>query len=203
MSDDTPTQLLPEPPDSPDTLAAERSTSKKLLITLIAVGGALLIALIVVLVLLFGQGGSGPQAAPTDSATPSDTPEPSDTPSDTPSPTATTPTEPDPAPEPDPPAPPPAPSDIISYTVSKSTVDCSSGNPVTITFHWNTTGDSVSFGVGTDFADAQPYETDLPAVGGRTIDYQCGQSGAQQKYAIAVFHNGQVIARQTMIVKEN
>jgi hypothetical protein len=100
------------------------------------------------------------------------------------------------------PPPPPPPSDIVSYTVSKKTVDCSSNNPVPITFNWNTTGESVSFGVGTDFADSQPYESGLPPVGGRTIDYQCGQSGNQQKYSIAVFHNGSVIARQTIVVKE-
>jgi hypothetical protein len=94
---------------------------------------------------------------------------------------------------------------IVSYSVSDNNVDCteSGGNPIPITFNWNTTGTSVNFGVGTDFADSQPYTTGLPGVGGVTIDYQCGQSGSQQKYAIAVFHNGEVIARKTMVVKEH
>lgn len=199
MTDDTPTQRLPESSDATGELVEERKKSKALLFTLVGVGAALLIAIIVLLIILFGGGSGDPQANPTNSDSPSASPTPSDSPTPTESATPT----PTPSATPDAaPPPPPPPSDIVSYTVTKETVDCSSGNPVTITFNWNTTGESVSFGVGTDFADTQPYETGLPAVGGKTIDYQCGQSGNQQKYAIAVFHNGEVIARQTMIVKE-
>lgn len=198
MSDDTPTQRLPQGEDASGELVEERKKSRTLMFVLVGVGAALLIAIIVLLIILFGGRGT-PSAGPTPSDTPSVTP----TASDTPSPSATPTPTPEPEPEPEPTqAPPPPPSDIVSYTVTKKTVDCSSGDPVPITFNWNTTGESVSFGVGTDFADTQPYESGLPAVGGRTIDYQCGQPGNQQKYSIAVFHNGDVIARQTMIVKE-
>lgn len=198
MSDDTPTQRLPQGSDGGE-LAQERKKSRALLFVLIGVGAALLVAIVVLLILLLGNTTGTPSASPSPTVTDSTSP----TPSDTPSPSAT----PEPTPTPTPsetqaPPPPPPPSDIVSYTVSKKTVDCSSNNPVTITFNWNTTGDSVSFGVGTDFADSQPYESGLPPVGGKTIDYQCGQSGNQQKYSIAVFHNGEVIARQTMVVKE-
>ena len=72
-----------------------------------------------------------------------------------------------------------------------------------MTFNWNTTGQSVTFGVGTDQAESAPYDTNLPAVGGITIDYQCGQPGGQQKYSIAVFHNGGVLARNTIVVTEH
>lgn len=202
MTDDTPTQRLPESTDATGELVEERKKSKALLFTLVGVGAALLIAIIVLLIILFsGDAGGDPQASPSSSDTPTASPTPSDSPTPTESATPTpTPT---PTPTAAPPAPPPPPpSDIVSYTVTKKTVDCSSASSVQITFNWNTTGESVSFGVGTDFADSQPYESGLPAVGGKTIDYQCGQSGDQQKYSIAVFHNGQVIARQTMIVKE-
>jgi outer membrane biosynthesis protein TonB len=201
MSDDTPTQRLPQG-EAAEELAEERTKSRTLLFVLIGVGAALLIAIIVLLIILFGGKGGTPSADPTPSTTPTATPTATPTPSVTPTPTPTpTPTV-EPEPEPTQAPPPPPPSDIVSYNVSKKTVDCSSNNPVTITFNWNTTGESVNFGVGTDFADAQPYESGLPAVGGRTIDYQCGQTGNQQKYSIAVFHNGDVIARQTIVVKE-
>ena len=202
MSDDTPTQRIPQD-EIGEELVEERKKSRTLMYILIGVGAVLIIAIIVLLVFLFGGDKGTPTADPTPSSTPSATPTVSENPTPSPTPTPTPTVEPVPDPEPtQAPPPPPAPSDIVSYTVSKKTVDCSSNNPVPITFNWNTTGESVSFGVGTDFADAQPYESNLPAVGGRTIDYQCGQSGNQQKYSIAVFHNGAVIARQTMIVKE-
>lgn len=198
MSDDTPTQRLPQGVNPESELVEERQKSRTLLYVLIGVGAALLVTIIVLLIVLLGGDRGTPTADPTPSSTPSATPTASESP--TPTPTAT----PTPEPEPTqaPPPPPPPPSDIVSYTVSQKTVDCSSNNPVTLTFNWNTTGESVSFGVGTDFADSQPLESGLPAVGGKTWDYQCGQPGNQQKYSIAVFHNGNVIARQTMIVKE-
>lgn len=195
MSDDTPTQRLPHGGEGSE-LAEERQKSRTLLFVLIGVGAALLVAIVVLLILLLGNNPGTPSASPSSTVTESTSP----TPSDTPTPSATP--EPTPTPTPSETQAPPPPSDIVSYTVSKKTVDCSSNNPVTITFNWNTTGDSVSFGVGTDFADSQPYEGGLPPFGGRTIDYQCGQSGNQQKYSIAVFHNGSVIARQTIVVKE-
>ena len=194
MTDDTPTQRLPETTAADGELAEERQKSKALLYTLVGVGAALLIAIIVLLIILFSGGGNpGPQPSPSDSDTPSAGP----TPSDTPTPEATpTPT---PTPTADPP-PPPAPSVIVSYTVSKTDAGCPDDtSSIPLTFNWNTTGSNVSFGIATDFADAQPYQTGLPAVGGITVDYQC--SNATTKFAIAVFHNGDVIDRKTITVQ--
>jgi cytoskeletal protein RodZ len=200
MTDDTPTQRLPEPMDAPAELAEERKKSKALLFTLVGVGAALLIAIVVLLLILFnGSRTAGPQPSPSESDTPTASPTPSEsptptesaTPTPTPTPTATA----------DPPA--PAPSAIVSYNVTDTDVDCDGVSSVPMTFNWNTTGQSVTFGVATDAADAEPYQTGLPAVGGITIDYQCGQPSDQQRYAIAVYHNGDVIARKTIIVKEH
>ena len=192
MTDDTPTQRLPEATDATGELVEERKKSKALLYTLVGVGAALLIAIIVLLIILFSGGGNpGPQPSPSDSDTPSASP----TPSDTPTPTAT------PTPTPTPTAdPPPPPSVIVSYTVSKTDAGCPDDtSSIPLTFNWNTTGSNVSFGIATDFADAQPYQTGLPAVGGITVDYQC--SNATTKFAIAVFHNGDVIDRKTITVQ--
>ncbi len=198
MTDDTPTQRLPETTDAAGELVEERQKSKALLFTLVGVGAALLIAIIVLLIILFGGGGSGgPQATPSASDTESASPTPSDSPTPTESATPT------PTPTAAPPPPPPTPSPIVSYNVTDTDVDCEGVSSVPMTFNWNTTGQSVTFGVATDAADAEPYQTNLPPVGGITIDYQCGQSSNQQRYAIAVYHNGEVIARKTIVVKEH
>lgn len=95
---------------------------------------------------------------------------------------------------------PPPPSPIVSYTVSSTDAGCpDTSSSVPLTFNWNTTGASVSFGIATDFADNQPYRSDLPAVGGITVDYQCGNPST--KFAIAVFFNGDVIDRETLTVQ--
>lgn len=220
MSDDTPTQRFPEPGSDaptrrlgtpagtpagaatgPDGELVDEKKSRALLITLVSVGAALLIAIVVLLIILFGNNGdAGPGPTPSGSSSESTSPSPSPTasestsppPSPTPTPTPTQTEEPEPEP----------PSAIVSYRVSLTEVDCSSGNPVPLTFNWNTTGQSVSFGVGTDSADTAPYQQDLPAVGGITIDYQCPQPDGEETYSIAVFHNGSVIARETITVSE-
>jgi hypothetical protein len=231
MSDDTPTRRLPDPEDAPtqrmpapgndaptqrldapaaadstpepapeSELVGERKRSRALLITLLSVGGALIVAIIVLLVVLLSNGG-GPLPTPTASDSPSPSP------SATPSPTPTQSESPTPTPEPPPPSAEPTdepepPSPIVSYMASVTQVDCTSGDPVPVTFNWNTTGQSVTFGIGTDDADAAPYQTGLPAVGGITVDYQCGQPGDQQRYAIAVYHNGTVLERETIVIRE-
>ncbi|MBN9607122.1 MAG: hypothetical protein J0G30_10975 [Actinomycetales bacterium] len=208
MSDDTPTQRLPEsagdaptqrlaPVDDGTELRRERGRSRGLLIALVVGGAVLLLVVVVLLILLLGD--RGPAPVPTSSATPTASLSPSPTPSATPSAS--------PSPTPTPtetvaPPPPPPPSPIVSYTVSTRNVDCSSGDPVPLTFNWNTTGESVTFAVGTDTAESAPYQTDLPPVGGITIDYQCGQPSGQQIYSIATFHNGSVIGRQSLAVRE-
>lgn len=195
MSDDTPTQRLPETTDASGELVEERMKSKALLFTLVGVGTALLIAIIVLLILLFGGNGtSGPQPSPSDSDTPSASPAPSDSPtpteSATPTPTAA-------------PPPPPPPSPIISYTVSATDAGCSAseisnGDLKTLTFSWDTTGNSVNFGIATDFADTEPYETNLNPDDSISVNYIC--SNETTKFSIAVFLGGDVIDRETIIV---
>jgi hypothetical protein len=202
MSDDTPTQRFPEAePPATEELVEERKKSRTLLYLLVGIGAALVIAIIVLLAVLLTSDQT-PASTSTETSTP--TPTPTVTESSTPTPTPTPTQEPEPTPTPTaaPPQQPQPPSVIVAYTVSTKTIDCTGNGPTLLTFNWNTTGTSVSFGVGTDFADSQPLETGLQAVGGISWDYQCGQPGNQQKYAIAVFHNDDVIARQTIIVKE-
>lgn len=197
MSDDAPTQRLPQTGGEPTELSRERTKSRALLFTLIGVGAALLVALIVLLVLLLGQGGPTPGPTPTSSDTPSPTPTASDSPTPSATPTASE----SPTPTAAPPPPPPPPSPIVSYTVSSTDAGCASDSgSVPITFNWNTTGNSVDFGIGTDFAETGPFNSDpLPAVGGITVDYQC--SNATTKFSIAVFFNGDVIDRETITVQ--
>ena len=198
MSDDTPTQRFPEAePPATEELVEERKKSRTLLYLLVGIGAALVIAIIVLLAVLLTSDQT-PASTSTETSTP--TPTPTVTESSTPTPTPTPTQEPEPTAAP--PQQPQPPSVIVAYTVSTKTIDCTGNGPTLLTFNWNTTGTSVSFGVGTDFADSQPLETGLQAVGGISWDYQCGQPGNQQKYAIAVFHNDDVIARQTIIVKE-
>lgn len=195
MSDDTPTQRLPQAGDEPTELTKERTKSRALLFTLIGVGAALLVALIVLLVLLLGQGAPTPGPTPTSSDTPSPTPTASESPTPSATPTASE----SPTPTAAPPPPPP-PSPIVSYTASATDAGCpDDSSSVPLTFNWNTTGSSVNFGIATDFADAQPYQTDLPAVGGITVNYVC--SNATTKFSIAVFFNGDVIDRETITVQ--
>lgn len=211
MSDDAPTQRLPETPGAPDApadptdpatvgeLARERTKSRALLVTLIGVGAALLVAIIVLLVLLLPRGtdpqaGSTTSPSPTATDTPSATPTASDTPSATPEPTDDA---------PDDPAPPPV-STIISYAVSATDAGCADdGDSREITFNWNTTGSSVAFGIGTEFAESGAYQTGLAAVGGITVSYQCGEDGPDQIYSIAVIGpNGEVIGRKTLTIRD-
>ncbi|WP_395638500.1 hypothetical protein [Pseudolysinimonas sp.] len=200
MSDDTPTQRLPHGPDAGDELVEERQKSRTLMFVLIGVGAALLVAILVLLIILFSGDRGTPSASPTPSDTPSASPTTSEsaTPSATPTPTV------EPEPEPEPTQAPPPPSTILSYGVDKSDAGCTSdGDSPSITFNWNTTGTSVSFGVGTEFAEIGPYESGLPRTGGITVNYQCGEDGPDQIYSIAVIGpNGDVIGRQTIKVRD-
>jgi hypothetical protein len=103
MSDDTPTQRLPQSGDAGE-LVEERKKSRTLLFILIGVGAALLIAIIVLIVILVTpRAGTVPVAdttpPPTSSATPSDSPSPTPTP--TPTPTVSESAAPPPPPPPD------------------------------------------------------------------------------------------------------
>jgi hypothetical protein len=187
-----------------EELADEKKKSRGLLIGLIALGGALLIAIIVLLVVLLTSGADGTPSAdptPTTSRTPSATPSVTPTTIDTPTPSATpapTPTETQ-APPPPPPPPPPA-DPIVSYTASTKDANCASpDDSVPITFNWNTTGQSVTFGTNTEIAEDGTYQSGLPPVGGITINYQC--ANPSYIYSIAVYHDGNVIDRASITVK--
>lgn len=219
MSDDTPTQRLPEggdaptermpeaaPPTAPSAsapaadgeLAQERTKSRTLLFVLIGVGALLLAAIIVLLVILLGGRGT-PAAAPTNSTSSSASPPATPTPTPTPTPSET-------EDEEQPPSPPPAPevSAIIGYNVDKTDAGCTSdADSPSITFNWNTTGSSVTFAIGNPSAELGPFESGLPAVGGITVNYQCSEDGPDQIYAIAVIGpNGDVIGRQSITVSD-
>jgi len=152
VSDDTPTQRINTPDETPVTAAIEEEGKKSrgLMIALIAIGALLLIALIVLLIILLGGNGK-PVAAGTDSPTPtasSASPTPSETPSITPTttPTATT------APPPPPPPPPSTKPSITAYSISPSKLDCSNGTP-NLSIHWSSVnGKNAYFGVNTNDA---------------------------------------------------
>lgn len=209
MTDDTPTQRLPETTDATGELVEERKKSKALLFTLVGVGAALLIAIIVLLIILFSSG----QATPDSSATPSDTPTTSPTPSDSPTPTeSATPT---PTPTPTPTAAPPPPPDTSPGFASFSqgqTVFCNATpgpgyTPPTISFNYTAKNASsvwFLFGEG-DAADAQAFPMPISGNqndvygGGTPIEYPCGQATA--KYTLTVVgNNGQHVSK-TFTVK--
>ena len=64
MSDDTPTQRIPQGEDPVEELGEERKKSRTLLFILIGVGAALLVAIIVLLIILFGGDKGTPSASP-------------------------------------------------------------------------------------------------------------------------------------------
>lgn len=148
MSDDTPTQRITTPDQTPVTAAIEEEGKKSrgLMIALIAIGALLLIALIVLLIVLLSGNGK-PVAAGTETPTPttsSASPTPSVTPSATPTPTATT--------APPPPPPPSTKPSISAYSISPSQLDCSQGTP-NLSIHWSSVnGKNAYFGVNTDDA---------------------------------------------------
>lgn len=148
MSDDTPTQRITSPDQTPVTAAIEEEgkRSRGLMIALIAIGALLLIALIVLLIVLLSGNGK-PVVAGTETPTPttsSASPTPSVTPSATPTPTATT--------APPPPPPPSTKPSISAYSISPSQLDCSQGTP-NLSIHWSSVnGKNAYFGVNTDDA---------------------------------------------------
>jgi hypothetical protein len=195
--------LMDGTPEVASEEVVEERKSRRLMLILGIVGGVLLLGVIILLVLLLTRGSGTPSTLPTGSPTPSTTPTSSATPTATATPTPTptpTPTQTQPAPPP-PPPPPPAPPAIESFTVSDDQVDCSSGDPVPLSFDWNTNGTSVTFAVGVANAENGPYETGLAPVGGIDIDYQCGQGS--QVYSIAVYDGGSIIGREAIEVSEN
>jgi hypothetical protein len=195
MTDDTPTQRLPETTDAAGELVEERQKSKALLFTLVGVGAALLIAIIVLLIILFGGGKATPDSTPT----PSDSPTVSPTPSESPTPSPT------PTPTPTPDSAPPPPSNttkINSFSVSNTTVLCNtqSPNPSSqyISFSWDTSNaDTVYFGVNTNDASQGAFFDNLPQDGNSQNDFPAGYNdfeypcpSEQTKYTLTVVGPG-------------
>ena len=194
-SDDAPTQRYDAAggEDAPSAEAQEERKSRRLIIILSIIGGVLAIILIILLIVLLVRptGGVTPTPTPTASATVSPSPTASTSPSPTPTPTPTETT----------PPPPPPPSPITSYTASPEEVDCSGGGPVPVTFSWATTGETLWFGVGTDDAKAEPYDS-FPLNYTLDFDYQCGQPGDQQIYTITVEQSNGDVTSETITIRE-
>lgn len=210
MSDDTPTQRLPQGSDGGE-LAQERKKSRALLFVLIGVGAALLVAIVVLLILLLGNTTGTPSASPSPTVTDSTSP----TPSDTPSPSAT----PEPTPTPTPsetqaPPPPPDTSPGFASFNQGQTVSCNNSpgapgyTPPGISFNYTAKNASsvwFLFGEG-DAADAQAFPMPISGnqddvYGGSTVEYPCGAATA--KFTLTVVgNNGQHVSK-TFTVKNN
>jgi hypothetical protein len=170
----TPAGAEPEKPTS----------SQRTVIVLASIGIALLVAIIVLLIVFLSSRDDTPPLAVTD----------------TPSPT---PTETSPTPEPTPSTEPPASTGhITSYTVHPESVTCASGtSSVPITFDWEADGTALYFGVGTDNAKTEPYDS-YPTTYSLDFDYQCGQPDKQQIYTISVEQANGDLESQTLTVTE-
>jgi hypothetical protein len=189
---DAPTERFVPPPPPPVVPAGAGSDDlppkkgKGLLITLISIGAALLLALIILLIILFTRGGEPTPTSSPSVSSPSPTPS-ETTPSPTPSETEAPPVVPGPA--------------IASYTAAPTTVDCTAGGAQPVHFTWSTTGTTLWFGVGTNDASAEPFGT-FPTTHEMDFNYQCGQTGAQQRYTITVQGENGEKTSQTIVIQE-
>jgi flagellar basal body-associated protein FliL len=196
MSDDTPTQRLPETTDAAGELVEERQKSKALLFTLIGVGAALLIAIIVLLIILFGGGRGTPDSTATPSDTPTVSPTPSDSPTPTPTPTATA----------APPPPPDTSPGFASFSQGQTVFCNATPGPgyTTPGISFTYTAKNASsvwfiFGEG-DAADAQAFPMPISGNqgdvygGGSKVEYPCGAATA--KFTLTVVGtNGQHVSK--------
>lgn len=193
MSDDTPTERFDTPTtpmpatsgaptDGSGAEGAVTTTTERrgILIAIIAVGSAVLLALIVLIIILLSSNGgadddsAGPQPTPTLTVSESASPEPSETPSETPSssPSET--------------AAPPAPSGPTFATfVGPNVADCGGESGTTdIEWSWSSADATAAwFGIGTDNAKLQPYES-VPTTATYTFVYQCTE--ASQRYTVTL-----------------
>ncbi|MCU1417534.1 MAG: hypothetical protein JWP32_1708 [Schumannella sp.] len=213
MSDDTPTQRLPEHGDSPteriatgqvyEELGEERQKSRGLLVGLIIAGALLLIALVVLLFVLFGPKGQPtaddalPSPGTSDSATPQ--PSASETPLATPTP------QPSASETQAPPPPPPSTALAIdSFTTPNKTVACNTQAPVPsnqyISFAWKTSNaDSITLGTYDPYGDYEDMYSNLPPDGnsndvGLQITYFCPEPS--QKWRLTVTGNGKTVTKE-------
>lgn len=206
MSDDTPTQRLPESPGEPAAEpaasgepATERTGSRTLLSVLIGVAAALLVAIIVLVVVLLNGAASpapGPSPTTTASATPTTSESPTPTPTATPTPTETQ--------APPPPPPPDTAPGFASFSQGQ-TVSCNTTNPPgytppRVSFSYTAKNASaVWFVLGDgDAADAGAFP--MPLSGNQDdvydgpLEYPCPQ--ASQDYTLTVVgQNGQHVSR--------
>lgn len=204
MSDDTPTERF-EPPTTPlptaDAAATTtqeppaESTKRGMLIALIAIAAAILIALVVLIVVLVGNAGGSPDAQPAPEASTSDSPapeetdspepsgEPSDEPSDEPSATAA------------PPPPPQSPS-FATFTGPNRATCPDTSSSVAITWSWSSTNAvSAWFGIGTNNAKAEPFES-VPTTATYTFNYQCSE--ASQIYTVTLEDSAARLTHKTV-----
>lgn len=190
------TAPLPSTPEGAHADAAPDAEPRRgLLIALITVAAAILVALIVLIVALVGSqpdktAGPAPQPTVSESAGAEETesPEPTDEPTESPSETE---------------APPPAPQSPSFATFSgPDRADCpSTSDSVDMTWSWSST-DAVAawFGVGTDNAKAEPYES-VPTTATYTFAYQCSETS--QRYTVTLEDAaGQLTHRTVEVVRQ-
>lgn len=205
MSDDTPTQRIDAPGNTPvnEAVEGEGNKSRGLMIALIAIGALLLIGLIIVLIILLGGKGT-PVAvgttAPSVSVTSSQTPSVSATPTAPTTPTTTT------APPPPPPSTKPS---ITSYSISPSKLDCSNGTP-NLSIHWTSVnGKNAYFGVNTNDAMTGGMGWVLPPTGSdadfpdgyRPYPALCGNDSTE--YTITILGNdGSKVSKTFTVTKQ-
>jgi hypothetical protein len=179
MTDDTPTQRIPEAEDATGELVEERKKSKALLFTLVGVGAALLVTIVVLLVIAFNpRPGTVPVADPTPVVIPSESPTPNESPTPTPTPTPTaTPTPSETSAPPPPPPPPDTSPGFASF--SAPSVECPEpvesgeemGPPALITFSYKAkNAQSVWFIFGNEDAANQGI-FEMPLQGNQTHIY--------------------------------
>lgn len=196
MSDETPTERF-EPVTSPLPTAgansgrsttatephAEAGSKRGILIALIAVAAAILIALVVLIVVLVGNAGpSDDQPVPEASASITESPSPTREETESPEPSDEPLTQPS-APAAPPPPPAQSPSFATFTSVDRATCPDTSSS-VAITWSWSST-DAVAawFGIGTDNAKAEPFES-VPTTATYTFNYQCSE--ASQRYTVTL-----------------
>lgn len=199
MSDETPTERFEQAttPLAQTAIAADPAErqNRGMLIALIAIVAAVLVALIVVIVLLVGNANSNsaqpsPETTESESASPepteSESPEPSDEPSEEPSESPST-----------PPAPPQSPS--FATFVGPSVADCpDTASAVAITWSWSSTNAvSAWFGIGTNNAKAEPFES-VPTTATYTFNYQCSE--ASQRYTVTLEDSAGRLTHSTVII---
>jgi len=198
MSDETPTERF-EPVTTPQPTVgasasagasgtatephAEAGSKRGMLIALIAVAAAILIALVVLIVVLVGNAGpANDQPTPEASASESESPTPTPEETESPEPSGEPSTEPITTAAP-PPPPAQSPSFATFTSVDRATCPDTSSSVAT-TWSWSST-DAVAawFGIGTNNAKAEPFES-VPTTATYAFNYQCSE--ASQRYTVTL-----------------